>query len=107
MKLALNATVRIHFRGTLMGKTNGGQVKNSFKKFDEYVDYAINNTDHASKIIARSFYKILRKNGFNDSQIINIANHLLDCLIKSLDEYKEKVNGSPDAETHEKDLFSG
>ena len=67
---------------------------NSYRKFDEYVEYAINNTDHASELISRSFYKILRKNGFSDSQIINIANGILDCLIKSLNGYKEKISKS-------------
>lgn len=82
-----------------MEKGNGGQGKGSYKKFDEYVEDAVNNTDHASELIARSFYKILRKNGFSDSKIINTANHILDCLIKSLDGYKEKIGVPSDSET--------
>ena len=84
-----------------MQNEDGGQRKGSYKRLDEYVDYAVNNTDHASELIARSFYKILRKNGFNNSQIINTANHILDCLIKSLDGYKEKVGVPPDDETRD------
>jgi len=82
-----------------MEKGNGSHGKGKYKRFDEYVEDAVNNTDHASELIARSFYKILRKNGFSDSNIINTANHILDCLIKSLDGYKEKVGVPSDAET--------
>ena len=82
-----------------MEKGSGDQGKGLYKRFDEYVEDAVNNTDHASELIARSFYKILRKNGFSNSNIINTANHILDCLIKSLDGYKEKVGVPSDAAT--------
>ena len=82
-----------------MEKGNGDQGKGSYKRFDEYVEDVVNNTDHASELIARSFYKILRKNGFSNSNIINTANNILDCLIKSLDGYKEKIGVPTDAET--------
>ena len=82
-----------------MEKGNGGQGKGTYKKFDEYVEDSVNNTDQASVLIAKSFYKILRKNGFSDSRIINTANHILDCLIKSLDGYKEKIGVTSDDET--------
>ena len=87
-----------------MENGNGGRGKEPYKRFDEYVDYAVNNTDHASEVIARSFYKILRKNGFSNSQIINTANNILDCLIKSLDGYKEKIGVLSEDENNETDL---
>ena len=87
-----------------MGKGNNGRSIESYKRFDEYVDDAIKNTDHASELIARSFYKILRKNGFNNSQIINTANNILDCLIKSLDGYKDKIGANSYDETINTDL---
>lgn len=71
----------------------------TYKKFDEYVEYAINNSDRASELVAKSFYKILRKNGFNNTQIINTANNILDCLIKSLDGYKEKITTESEKKT--------
>jgi hypothetical protein len=77
----------------------GGIAMDTFKKFDEYVEYAINNSDRASELIAKSFYKILRKNGFDNSQIINTANNILDCLIKSLDGYKEKISNDSEKKT--------
>ena len=92
------------FGGILMGKGNNGRSIDAYKRFDEYVDDAIKNTDHASELIARSFYKILRKNGFNNSQIINTANNILDCLIKSLDGYKDKIGVNSYDETNKTDL---
>ena len=92
------------FGGIPMGKGNNSRSIESYKRFDEYVDDAIKNTDHASELIARSFYKILRKNGFNNSQIINTANNILDCLIKSLNGYKDKIGVNSYDETINTDL---
>ena len=73
---------------------------NSYGKFDEYVGLAVKDAERASEIVAKSFYKILRKNGFSDAQIINVANNILDCLIQTLDSYtkreKSKENPSVD-----------
>ncbi len=63
---------------------------NSYGKFDDYVGLAVRDAERASEIVAKSFYKILRKNGFTDSQIINVANNILDCLIHTLDSYEER-----------------
>jgi len=63
----------------------------SYGKFDEYVKMAVNSSKDASEVVAISFYKILRKNGFNDNQIINVANNILDCLIRTLESYKERT----------------
>ncbi len=63
----------------------------SHGKFDEYVKMAVNSSKDASEVVAISFYKILRKNGFNDNQIINVANNILDCLIRTLESYKERT----------------
>ena len=65
---------------------------NSFGKFDEYVGLAAKDAERASEIVAKSFYKIMRKNGFSNAQIISVANTLLDCLIQTLDSYKEREN---------------
>ena len=42
----------------------------------------------ASKVVARSFYKMLRRNGFSQSEIMTFAGHLLDGVIRDM-----KVNG--------------
>lgn len=59
-------------------------------QMDKIIQLAAKNAEQASRLIARSFYKVLRKNGFSDDQIIAVANNILDCLIESLDGYKNK-----------------
>lgn len=46
--------------------------------------------DHAKtgKVVARSFYKILRQNGFTHADIMAVTGHMLDDVIKDI-----KVNG--------------
>ncbi len=68
----------------------------TYGKFDVYVKLAINDSEKASEIVAKSFYKILRKNGFTDAQIINVANSILDCLIQTLDSYRERAGEGKD-----------
>lgn len=63
---------------------------NAFGKFDEYVNLATKDAEKAAEIVAKSFYKILKKNGFTDAQIVNVANTILDCLIQTLENYREK-----------------
>lgn len=63
---------------------------NSYGKFDDYVGLAVKDAERASEIVAKSFYRIMRKHGFTDAQIINVANNILDCLIQTLDSYKER-----------------
>jgi glycosylphosphatidylinositol transamidase (GPIT) subunit GPI8 len=62
--------------------------------FEELVKLSAKDTDRASKIVAKSFYKVLRKNGFTDDQIISVANNILECLIQALAGYKEKSEKS-------------
>ena len=57
---------------------------------DKIIRLAAEDSEKASRLIARSFYKVLRKNGFTDDQIISVANNMLDNLIESLDGYKNK-----------------
>jgi len=40
------------------------------------------------RVIARSFYQILRRNGFTQAEIIDVAGHVLDGVIRDI-----KVNG--------------
>lgn len=62
----------------------------SDEKFDKLVNLATKDPEKAAEIAAKSFYKILRKNGFTDDQIISVANNILDCLIQTFGGYKEK-----------------
>lgn len=67
------------------------------QQMDKIIRMAAEDTEKASRLIARSFYKVLRKNGFTDDQIISVANNMLDCLIESLDGYKKKSATKEDA----------
>jgi hypothetical protein len=62
----------------------------SYGKFDEYVGLAAKDAERAAEVVAKSFYKIMRKNGFTNTQIISVANTLLDCMMQTLDSYKER-----------------
>ena len=59
------------------------------EKFNKLVNMAHSDTERAAEIIAKSFYKILRKSGFSDDQVISVASNILDCLLQTLDGYKE------------------
>ena len=65
---------------------------------DKIIRLAAEDAEKASRLIARSFYKVLRKNGFTDDQVISVANNMLDCLIESLDGYKKKNATKEDAQ---------
>lgn len=58
--------------------------------FDQIAILAAKDAGKASRIVATSFYKVLRRNGFTDEQIINVSSCILDCLLQSLREYKQK-----------------
>ncbi|OHB71726.1 MAG: hypothetical protein A2W23_06965 [Planctomycetes bacterium RBG_16_43_13] len=60
------------------------------QNFEDIVRIASSDTEKASRIISRSFYKVLRRNGFTDDQIISVASNILGCLIEGLEGYKEK-----------------
>lgn len=60
-------------------------------KFETLVQLASKDTEKAAEYVAKSFYKILRKNGFSNDQVISVANNILDCLIQTLDSCKEKT----------------
>jgi glycosylphosphatidylinositol transamidase (GPIT) subunit GPI8 len=63
---------------------------NKNEHFDKLVNLSAQDTERAAALVAKSFYKVLRKNGFSDDQIISVANNLLGCLIHALDGYKKK-----------------
>ena len=38
----------------------------------------------AGKVVARTFFKVLRRNGFSHSDIMTVAGHLLDGVIREM-----------------------
>jgi hypothetical protein len=62
----------------------------SCETLERVVEISARDQERAARLVARSFFKILRGNGFTRNQIINVAEHLLDGLI---DEMREPVGG--------------
>ncbi len=63
---------------------------NPTDRFSNLVDLAPEDSKKSAEKVARSFYKILRKRGFDNKQIISVATNMLDCLVQALNGFKEK-----------------
>ena len=50
--------------------------------------------DRASKVVARSFFRILAKNGFSHSDIMDFAGNLLDEVMRDMGARGERANQS-------------
>lgn len=59
--------------------------------FERIINLAAKDTKKGSEIAARIFYRILRRNGFSEKQIINIATNIISCLTRSLKSYEKKI----------------
>ena len=59
---------------------------------EKIVNIASKDTKKGSEIIARVFYRILRRNNFSQEQIIDIATNIISCLTRSLNSYEKKIN---------------
>ena len=42
------------------------------------------NSDKPARILARTFFKELRENGYSDAQILFFSSEMIDCLNKDL-----------------------
>ena len=62
-------------------------------KFEKLVSLAAENAEKASGTVAKAFYKILRKNGFSNEQVISIAGDILECLCSTYKGYSGKAKG--------------
>lgn len=49
------------------------------------------NPEKVSILVARAFFRELRRQNFTDSQVVRVASELIDCLNKSLEGYKDKI----------------
>ncbi len=58
--------------------------------FDRAVILTTNEMQRTTRVVAKSFYKIMRKNGFTSDQIIGVSTGILDCLLQSLVGYTPK-----------------
>ncbi len=60
--------------------------------FDKIINLAAINTEKGARVLAKVFYRILRKKGFSVNQIIEISTNILGCLIESLNGYEKKMD---------------
>ena len=58
--------------------------------FEKIVDLAAKDTEKGARVLAKFFYRVLRKKGFTKNQIIDISTNLLNCLVESLHGYENK-----------------
>lgn len=56
--------------------------------------YASLHPDRIAASVALAFYRELRRHNFSNNQIIKVASELIDCLNKSLEGYRKKMEGS-------------
>ena len=57
----------------------------------EHIKVYARYPDKAAKIIAKTFYRELRKYGFSHQQIILVADEIIGNLVDSLKGYKKKI----------------
>lgn len=62
----------------------------SEEKFEEIIRLAAKDAEKASETVAKVFYRILRKNGFTNEQIVSVAGNILDCLCNTYEEYSSR-----------------
>ena len=60
--------------------------------FERILSIASKDTEKGSEIVARVFYRILRRNNFSQEQIIDIATNIISCLTRSLKSYEKRIN---------------
>jgi hypothetical protein len=44
------------------------------------------HSDKPARILARTFFKELRENGYTDEQIITFSSEMIDCLTKDMED---------------------
>lgn len=62
--------------------------------FEKIINLAAKDTRRGVRVVAKVFYRVLRKKGFSESQIIDIATNILNCLIESLNRGKNKIDAT-------------
>ena len=63
---------------------------------EKVIDLAAKDTEKGARVVAKVFYRILRKKGFAENQIVDIATNVLNCLVESLNGYEKKIEGEHD-----------
>ncbi len=63
-------------------------------QFDRVISLAAKDTKRGARVIAKVFYRILRRKGFTQNQIIDISTNMLNCLIESQEGYEQKIEST-------------
>jgi len=70
--------------------------------FEKIINIASKDTKKGSEIVARFFYRILKRNDFSQEQIIEIATNIISCLNRSLKSYENKITTEKTHQVKEK-----
>ena len=76
---------------------------------ERMLNMSAGDREKTGKIVARSFYKILRENEFTHAEIMDVTGHILDGVIKDMRANgKDKVSpvdiNDPDIRPHSKEV---
>jgi hypothetical protein len=63
-------------------------------QMDRVINLAAKDTKKGARVVAKVFYRSLRKQGFSENQIIDITTNILSCLIGKLSGHEKKVDSS-------------
>ncbi|MBI5739793.1 MAG: hypothetical protein HZA16_03640 [Nitrospirae bacterium] len=72
-------------------------------QFDRIITLASKDTKRGGRVVAKIFYRMLRKKGFTQDQIISIATNILSCLTDSLKSYEQKVESHKEEQAAKKE----
>jgi glycosylphosphatidylinositol transamidase (GPIT) subunit GPI8 len=67
---------------------------------ERVIHLATKDTKKGARVVAKVFYRILRKQGFSDNQIIDITSNILSCLIEKLSSCERKQESSREPVDH-------
>ncbi len=54
---------------------------NSQQHLENEIERAVETTEKAAELMGRSLYRLLKKNGYDQTQVINVTGYILDGLI--------------------------
>ena len=60
-------------------------------QMDRVINLAAKDTKKGARVVAKVFYRILRKQGFSENQIIDITTNILSCLIEKISWDEQKI----------------
>ena len=77
---------------------------NQCDTMEKMLQLSPDNRERASKVVARSFYRVLARNGFSHSDIMNFAGNLLDEVMKDMGTGEGEIDDQPDIDEVRNDV---